>query len=47
MLEQILLPYLLFLIPYWLFNSSSPTVETAVYKIFVDTEMQNVGMLDG
>jgi hypothetical protein len=30
-LEQIPLPYSLFLIPYWLFNAFSPTVETVGY----------------
>jgi hypothetical protein len=32
MLEQNSLPYSLFLIPYWLFNAYSPTVETVGYQ---------------
>jgi len=32
LLEQIPLPYSLFLIPYWLFKFSSPTVETVGYE---------------
>jgi hypothetical protein len=32
LMKQNPLPYSLFLIPYWLFNASSPTVETVGYR---------------
>jgi hypothetical protein len=37
-LEQNPLPYSLFLIPYWLFNASSPTVETVGYRKYLNDE---------